>query len=136
VGGDEVIVVDTHVLIWDALRPELLSDNAKEALSQANENEGILLCDISLWEIAMLVKKGRISLGISYQEFIRLVLLSKNYQLQSITPEIAELSTQLSEDINNDPADRIIAATSLVMGVPLVTADSNLNQADSLTTIW
>ena len=131
-----MIVVDTHVIIWDALRPELLSDSAKEALSQANENEGILLCDISLWEIAMLVKKGRISLGISYQEFIRLVLLSKNYQLQCITPEIAELSTQLSEDINNDPADRIIAATSLVMGIPLVTADSNLNQTDSLTTIW
>jgi PIN domain nuclease of toxin-antitoxin system len=136
VGGDEVIVVDTHVIIWDALRPELLSDNATKALSQANENDGILFCEISLWEIAMLVKKGRLSLGTSYQEFIRLVLLSKNYQLQGITPEIAELSTQLSEDINNDPADRIIAATSLVMGIPLITADRNLNQADSLTTIW
>lgn len=135
-GGDEVIVVDTHIIIWDALRPELLSDNAKKALSQANENDGILFCEISLWEIAMLVKKGRLSLGVSYQEFIRLVLLSKNYQLQGITPEIAELSTQLSEYINNDPADRIIAATSLVMGIPLVTADRNLNQADSLTTIW
>ena len=131
-----MIVVDTHVIIWDALRPELLSVNAQKALSQANENDGILLCEISLWEIAMLVKKGRLSLGASYQEFIRLVLLSKNYQLQGITPEIAELSTQLSEDINNDPADRIIAATSLVMGFPLITADTNLNRADSLTTIW
>ena len=135
-GGVEVIVVDTHVIIWDALRPELLSVNAQKALSQANENDGILLCEISLWEIAMLVKKGRLSLGASYQEFIRLVLLSKNYQLQGITPEIAELSTQLSEDINNDPADRIIAATSLVMGFPLITADTNLNRAASLTTIW
>ena len=131
-----MIVVDTHVIIWDALRPELLSVNAQKALSQANENDGILLCEISLWEIAMLVKKGRLSLGASYQEFIRLVLLSKNYQLQGITPEIAELSTQLSEDINNDPADRIIAATSLVMGFPLITADTNLNRAASLTTIW
>jgi PIN domain nuclease of toxin-antitoxin system len=136
VGGDEVIVADTHVIIWDALRPELLSDNAKKALTRANENEGILFCEISLWEIAMLLKKGRISLGTSYKEFIRLVLLSKNYQLQGITPEIAELSTQLSQDINNDPADRIIAATSLVMGFPLITADTNLNCADSLTTIW
>jgi PIN domain nuclease of toxin-antitoxin system len=136
VGGDEVIVVDTHIVIWDALKPELLSDKAKESLIQADENEGILLCEISLWETAMLVKKGRISLDTSYQEFIRLVLLSKNYQLQGITPEIAELSTQLSETINNDPADRIIAATSLVMGIPLITADRNLNQADSLTTIW
>jgi len=136
VGGDEVIVAEPHVIIWDALRPELLSDNAKKALTRANENEGILFCEISLWEIEMLVKKGRISLGTSYQEFIRLVLLSKNYQLQGVTPEIAELSTQLSEDINSDPEDRIIAATSLVMGFPLITADTNLNRADSLTTIW
>lgn len=131
-----MIVVDTHIIVWDALRPELLSDNAKSAISQANENDGILFCEISLREIAMLVKKGRISLDTSYQEFIRLVLLSNNYQLQGITPKIAELSTQLSEDINNDPADRIIAATSLVMGFPLVTADKNLNRADDLMTIW
>jgi len=131
-----VIAVDTHVIIWDALKPELLSKRAKAAIARANEEDGIIFCEISLWEIAMLVQKGRISIAVSYLEFIKLLFASNQYRLQGITPEIAELSTQLPEYINKDPADRIIAATSLIRKIPLVTADSNLLQADMLTTIW
>ncbi|MFQ5560691.1 MAG: PIN domain-containing protein, partial [Nitrospinota bacterium] len=58
------------------------------------------------------------------------------YQFQGITPEIVELSTKLSGEINKDPADRIIAATSLAKKSPLVTADKNLNQTISIKTIW
>lgn len=134
--GHEVIVVDTHVILWDALKPEFLSKHAKEAIARANEEDGIIFCEISLWEIAMLVQKERISVAVSYLEFIKLLFASNQYKLQCITPEIAELSTQLPEDINKDPADRIIAATSLIRKIPLVTADSNLLQADMLTTIW
>jgi len=82
------------------------------------------------------VEKGRISIEAPYQDFIKLVLSSNKYKLQEITPEIAELSTKLSDEISKDPADRIIAATSLVMKNPLVTADTNLNQANSIKTIW
>jgi len=64
------------------------------------------------------------------------VFSSNKYQLQGITPEIADLSTQLPEEINRDPADRIIVATSLVRRIPLVTADNNLNQSDIIPTIW
>jgi PIN domain nuclease of toxin-antitoxin system len=135
-GGVEVIVVDTHVIIWDALKPEMLSKNAKKDIKQANERDGILFCEISLWEIAMLVKKGRISIDTSFQNFIKLVFSSNKYQFQGITPEIAELSTQLLEEVNKDPADRIIAATSLIHNIPLITKDSNLLKADSITTIW
>jgi PIN domain nuclease of toxin-antitoxin system len=136
VEGYEVIAVDTHVIVWDALKPELLSTRAKAAIARANEEDGIIFCEISLWEIAMLVQKGRISIAVSYLEFIKLLFASNQYRLQGITPEIAELSTQLPENINKDPADRIIAATSLIRKIPLVTADSNLLQADMLTTIW
>ena len=131
-----MIVLDTHVIIWDALKPNLLSKNAKNSISQANKKDGILFCEISLWEIAMLVKKERISLGTSYKNFINLVFLSNKYQFQGITPEIAELSTQLSKQVNKDPVDRIIAATSLIYNIPLITRDSNLLKADSITTIW
>ncbi len=131
-----MIVVDTHVIIWDALKPEMLSKNAKKNIEQANERDGILFCEISLWEIAMLVKKERISIDASFQNFIKLVFSSNKYQFQGITPEIAELSTQLPEEVNKDPADRIIAATSLIHNIPLITKDSNLLKADSITTIW
>ena len=72
----------------------------------------------------------------SYQDFIELVFCSNNYQFKGITPEIAELSTSLPEEVNQDPADRIISATSIIYKIPLVTTDYNLLNADSIETIW
>jgi PIN domain nuclease of toxin-antitoxin system len=87
-------------------------------------------------EIAMLLKKERVKIDTDYKTFIKLVLNSNKYTIWGITPEIAELSVCLPSLINKDPADRIIAATSIICHAPLVTADENLNMANELTTIW
>jgi len=124
-----IVTVDTHIVIWNALQAELISSAAEKALQNANENGSIIFPDIILWEIAMLVKKKRLII-------INLLLASNNYQLQEITPEIAELSTELPGEINLDPADRIIAATSIILNAPLITADKNLLKAKKIKTIW
>ncbi|OGU37104.1 MAG: twitching motility protein PilT [Ignavibacteria bacterium GWB2_35_6b] len=131
-----MVTVDTHIVIWNALQAELISSAAEKALQNANENGSIIFPDIILWEIAMLVKKKRLIIESSYKEFINLLLASNNYQLQEITPEIAELSTELPGEINLDPADRIIAATSIILNAPLITADKNLLKAKKIKTIW
>ena len=131
-----MIVLDTHVIIWDALSPGKLSKKAKDAIYRSNEEDGIIFCDISLWEIAMLLKKERVKIDIGYQDFINLVQSSNKYIIHRITTEIAELSVDLPETINRDPADRIIAATSIINNSPLVTADDNLIKAKEITTIW
>ncbi len=69
-------------------------------------------------------------------EFIDLILQSNNYILKGITPEIADISVNMPEYINQDPADGIICATSLVYKAPLVTADKNLLLAKDIITIW
>jgi PIN domain nuclease of toxin-antitoxin system len=56
--------------------------------------------------------------------------------VKPITPEIAQLSASLSSTINKDPADRIIAATSIAEKADLVTADKQLRNTDQLKTIW
>ena len=131
-----MITVDTHVIIWTALKPGLLSKNARKAIDKANETDGIIFCEISLWEIAMLIKKKRMVIDISYLEFIKLVRASNNYIFKGISPEIAELSVDLPPEINQDPADRIICATSILNNSQLVTADKNLRNAKSVKTIW
>lgn len=131
-----MIVLDTHVIVWNALEPGKLSQAAKDAIVQANSEGGIIFCDISLWEIAMLISKERVKVAVDYQEFITLVLESNKYLVQEITPEIAGLSVSLPESINKDPADRIIAATAIVNKVPLVTADKDLLRSDEIVTIW
>ncbi len=131
-----MITLDTHAIIWDALNPGLLSKAARKAIDKANQNDGIIFCDISLWEIAMLMKKKRLVVDITYIEFISLLKASNNYVFKGISPEIAELSANLSPEINQDPADRIICATSTVTNSPLVTADKNLRKSKYLNTIW
>ena len=131
-----MITVDTHIIIWDALRPELLSAKAKNALAGANKEGGILFSDISLWEIAMLIHKKRIHIEVSYLEFINLVSTSNKYLIQPITPEIAELSAMLKSKTIVDPADCIIAATSIKFNAPLVTADKTLQKSKEIRTIF
>jgi len=131
-----MIVVDTHIIIWNALKPEMLSEKAEKAISAANNSDGIIFCEISLWEIAMLMHKGRLSIDIEYLKFIKLILESNKYVFRGITPEIAELSTDLFSDNNKDPADRIIAATSIIENAKLVTVDKKLRQSIKVATIW
>lgn len=131
-----MITVDTHIIIWDALKSESLSTKAKEEINIANQTDGIIFCDISLWEIAMLMKKNRIEVDVPYLEFIDLIKASNKYLYQAITPEIAELSSNLPAEINLDPADRIICATSIFTNTLLITADKNLRKSPNIKTVW
>jgi PIN domain nuclease of toxin-antitoxin system len=131
-----MIVVDTHALIWDALAPERLSATAQQALSDANAGDGLLICDISLWEIAMFIQRGRVRVSVDCQSFINLILQANKTRVQPITPLIATLSVQLPAGVNNDPADRLIVATALAENASLLTADRNLRDTNVVTTIW
>ena len=131
-----MITVDTHIIIWDALKPESLSRKAIIELEKANQEDGIIFCDISLWEIAMLIQKERIKIDVSYLEFINLLSASNKYIFQPITPDIAELSTRLKIKDNSDPADLIIAATSKISNTPLITADKTLQKSNEIFTIF
>jgi len=131
-----MMVVDTHVILWDALEPERLTAAAKRALNKADRGDGIILCEISLWEIAMLMQKKRVQVEADYQSFIELVLQSRNCLLQNLTPAIADLSVSIDLGKDKDPADRIIAATASQQGVPLVTADRDIQASKAVKTIW
>ncbi len=130
-----MIVLDTCSIIWDALSPKNLSRKAKAAINK-HEQEGLIFCDISAWEIAMLVHKKKLQIDEKPSVFIRAILNSRNYISKSITPEIADLSVNLGKEINKDPADRLIVATSIIENLELITADKNLIKSDTVKTIW
>ena len=130
-----MITLDTCSIVWNALNPKKLSRKARKAIKE-NEKEGLIFCEISLWEIAMLIKKERLTVEVSYSELIDLILSAHNFILVGISPEIARLSVSFSEKMNQDPADRIIAATSIVKKAKLLTADKNLLKSKELDTIW
>jgi len=127
-----MITLDTCSLVWLSLSPDRLSRNAKKAI----KNNSLIMSDISLWEIAMLTKSGRLIIDTSYSEYIELLLNLFGIHVNPITPEIAKISVGFDDSVNHDPADRIIAATSLIEDAPLVTADKNLIKAKIINTIW
>lgn len=131
-----MIVMDTCAIIWDALQKDALSATALRAINEADLQNRLLVSDISLWEIAMLIKKGRLKLDVTAAQFINLYFKSRNVTLVSISAEIAEQSVEFPDVINHDPADRIIAATVVVHRAHLVTADRNLLSAGVIKTIW
>ena len=131
-----MITMDTCAIIWDALEPGKLSAKAKKAINKADDSNALIMCDISIWEISMLVKRKRIEVDETPANLLRLILSSRNYTVVNISPEIAELSVNLDDSINSDPADRLIAATSILKQAPVVTADKNLRNATILETVW
>jgi len=135
-GGYGVILLDTHVLIWAALTPEKLSNPALQTITLARSERRLAISDISLWETAMLVDKGRIRVEPICLSFLNILIESYRLHIYPISPEIAAKTNQLPSLINKNPADRIIAATALAEDISLVTADRNLRQTSEIRTIW
>ena len=131
-----MILMDTCAILWDALEPQQITPYALEAINKADTHNALIISDISIWEISILIKKGRIEVSASPANFINLFLQSRNVSIISISPEIAELSVNFGRELNNDPADRIIAATSIVHNARLITADVNLLNCELLDTLW
>lgn len=129
-----MIVLDTCALVYDSLSPERLTDRASSALEHAAARSELACSDISLWELAMLVERGRLDPGTDAETFLGLVIDARALRVLPITPAIAALSVRL--DLHGDPADRIIAATSVVHGVPLITSDGALRGSAEVDTLW
>lgn len=129
------IIIDTHILIWDQLAPSRLTSKAKRAIAKAESEHQIIICEITLWEISILMKKKRLIIDMYYLDFMDKVLSSKNYLLQGISPEIAFIASEI-DLYTKDPADRLIAATSITLGIPLITSDQHLHQGHMIRTIW
>ena len=107
--------LDTHILI-DALIGKV-SRKEKNILTK----EKWCISGIVLWEISKLHQLGRIEVEILSVEFARLL---SQMQIIPLTPQICQTSTEL--DFISDPADELIAATSIVHKLPLLTRDSKI----------
>jgi PIN domain nuclease of toxin-antitoxin system len=123
-GCDEVILLDTHAAIWFATDSDLLGETSRELADRALEDECLMVSSISFWEIALLVSKRRLRLGRSPSE-LRLQLVGAGITELPVTGPISILAVEL-DDLHGDPADRFIAATSVIHGATLMTADAEL----------
>jgi PIN domain nuclease of toxin-antitoxin system len=131
------IICDTHIPLFWANAPSRLSPSAAAALEKGRKEGQLAIADISLWELALLIDRGRLQLpeDVSPVDYLSRLLQALRLQVLPITADIAVLSRS-SLFQHGDPADRLIAATALHGGWPLITADERLRALPDLHCIW
>jgi PIN domain nuclease of toxin-antitoxin system len=129
------VVADTHALVWYLFEPEMLSPSALAALDAATEGAGkITVSAMSLVELTYLVEKGRVP-ALVLATVTDLVERGMSIIVVPLDAAIAKtLATIPRSDIPDLP-DRVIAATALYLGLPLVSRDGKI-LASSVQTIW
>ena len=134
-GRSLLILVDTHVVVWLAFDEARISKQAGSAILKARENgEGLAISDISLFELARVFNRERLGLASSVES--ALAEVERRFAVLPITGQISLRTLSLPEAYPKDPVDRIIGATALVEGIPLITADREIRNSGALPTIW
>ena len=126
------ILLDTHVWIWSLAAPRKLGRRLARELS-APQNE-LWLSPVSVWEALVLAQAGRVRFPYEPQRFLERVLAEQSYREAPLTFEIAFTSRRLALG-TEDPADRFLAATALVQGLTLATADERLLACGDISTL-
>ncbi|MGQ0540962.1 MAG: type II toxin-antitoxin system VapC family toxin [Blastocatellia bacterium] len=91
---------------------------------------------ISIVEIVYLTEKGKLELS-ALDRIIETVNLPNGaFSFREIDSAIALTVSEISRDLVPDMPDRIIAATALYLGLPLIAKDSNIRSVESIQTIW
>ncbi len=119
------LLLDTHIWLWSLLTPERLGRETARAL-EADDTQ-LWLSPISVWEALMLMERGRVEVDVAPADWVAEALVAVPMTEAPLTHAVALESRRLRLR-HTDPADRFLAATALVYGLTLVTADRRLTR--------
>ena len=128
-------LLDTHAWIWWVDQDPRLGAKTIAALDGLPKSARPYLADISLWEVAMLVERGRLQLDLPLRDWLDAAAHPRSIQLVPVTPQIAAEVETLPASFHRDPADRLIVASSRALHLPVLTHD-RLIAASRLVRRW
>ena len=129
-------VADTHAALWYLLKNPRLSVTARQFMDNAADaGYDIVLSPISLAEIVYLVEKNRLPAS-AYAD-MKTALADPEYVIEEapFNGEIVDAMLKVSRADVPDMPDRIVAATGIHLGVPVISRDGRI-RASSVNTIW
>ena len=126
------LLLDTHIWLWSLLEPVRLTRRVARALQR--EGNELWLSPISVWELLMLMDRGRVRLSSPPDEWVKAALRRAPFREAPITHEVA-LETRSVRLSHRDPADRFLLATARVFDLKLVTADERLINLKAVPTL-
>jgi PIN domain nuclease of toxin-antitoxin system len=116
-------ILDTHAWIWWVQADRRLDRRTVETLDALPPDDRPAICDISLWEVAMLVSLGRLTLGEPLESWLEAAADPRSVRVLPISPATAAEVAKLPTSFHRDPADRVIVASCRVLGYALLTRD-------------
>ena len=131
-----MIVLDTHVWVWWVSGVEPLPSEVRTRLEAARHDRAIRISSISVWEVAQLVRRGRLELTMDVADWVAKSESLPFLEFVPVDNRIAIRSTLLPGTLHSDPADRMIVATALTLGAPLITKDDKLRRYPHVETLW
>ncbi|MFN3565951.1 MAG: type II toxin-antitoxin system VapC family toxin [Burkholderiaceae bacterium] len=129
------ILLDTHVWLWWLTGAGRLSAAERRALDEAAERELPAISAISLWEVQMLVAKGRVQPTEGFAGWIERMAGPEVVTIVPIDVEVIQTLHDLPSTLPGDPADRIIVATARARALRLATHDARLRRV-RLAPLW
>jgi PIN domain nuclease of toxin-antitoxin system len=130
-----MILLDTHSLVWWVNGDRKLSSIARAAIEAEGPGQ-VFVSSISIWEIALLIKFGRLHFAADLSDWLARVEALPGIRFVPIDNEIALAAVNLPDNFHKDPADRLIVATARKMMVQIVTADRKIRDYPHIRTIW
>jgi PIN domain nuclease of toxin-antitoxin system len=124
--SDPLLLLDTHVWIWETSATGQLSSHVRARINDAAEAGRLRLSLISAWEISLLAARSRIDLGRPTASWIAEAVRQSRIVFEPVTVEIAIEAGHLPDGFRSDPADQIIVATARITGAELVTRDRRI----------
>jgi PIN domain nuclease of toxin-antitoxin system len=132
-----VIAFDTHALVWWVSDPKRIPAKGRRLAEAAlTDGESIVVSSISIWEVAMLVAAGRLTLTVDVRVWIDHLEALPFLRFVPVDNRIAMRSVHLDDFTHRDPADRIIVSTALGLDATLLTADARMRRYATLKTAW
>jgi PIN domain nuclease of toxin-antitoxin system len=129
-------VADTHTVVWYLYDDARLSPTARTWIEEAAAaDEQIAISTITLAEMVYLIEKGRIDTAALTRLMTALDAADTVLVEVPFDWHVAQAMTRVTRTETPDLPDRIIAATALHLGIPIISRDREI-QKSSLTTVW
>lgn len=121
------LLLDTHIALWLDSGDERLRPETRTHIDACWRQGGtIFLSAVSAWEIALLVDTGRVDLDIPIADWIERFLDCHGIEPAPLDCRAASRSYQMHPLEHRDPTDRLLIATAIELGCPLVTYDERI----------
>ncbi len=126
------LLLDTHIWLWSLLEPSHLGRRVRRRLTDPVAE--LWLSPISVWELSVLLREGRVRLEGGFQEWLEAAFERAPLREAPLTREVAAATYDI-ELPHRDPADAFLAATARVFDLTLVTGDERLIRSKGVATL-